>query len=49
MQNSLRGFLVEGEVSKRKNKFRDREVVLRWSGGTLSVWRQPFSSVGHEG
>src|SRR5260221_13670913 len=47
--NSLRGFLVEGEVSKRKNEFRDSEVVLRWSGGTLSVWRQPFSSVGHEG
>src|SRR5258708_4822682 len=49
VQNSLRGFLVEGEVSKRKNEFGDREVVLRWSGGTLLVWRQPFSSVSHEG
>src|SRR5260221_8742160 len=47
--NGLRGFLVEGEVSERKNELRDSEVVLRWSGGTLLVWRQPFSSVGHEG
>src|SRR5260221_421111 len=33
----------------RKNEFGDSEVVLRWSGGTLLVWRQPFSSVSHEG
>src|SRR5260221_300195 len=47
--NGLRGFLVEGEVSERKNEFRDSKVVLRWSGGTLLVWRQPFGSVSHEG
>src|SRR5260221_659082 len=33
----------------RKNEFGDSEVVLRWSGGTLLVWRQPFSSVSHKG
>src|SRR6266436_5745234 len=47
--NILRGFLAEGEVSERKNKFGDSKVVLRWSGGTLSVWREPFGNVGHEG
>ncbi len=35
--NCLRGFLVVGEVSERKNEFSKREVVLRWRGGTLSV------------
>src|SRR5260221_3988765 len=44
----LRGFLAE-EVRERKNKFGERKVVLRQSDGTLSLSRQPFGSVSHEG